>query len=100
MSESTSKFMCGPFKKNTWDSSSSLSLSATIPAGFHSQELLGPLFLPLEPWLREPGVGLGPLSPQPKYPSHLLTTSHGCGTNSFCVSASPTSLEIAFSVYP
>ena len=37
--------LCGPFKRNAWDSRISLSHSATIPAGFHiSYSFLEPTF--------------------------------------------------------
>lgn len=45
-----SKPMCGPFKRNTWDPSSPVSHSTTIPIGFHSQQLWELLFLALETW--------------------------------------------------
>ena len=41
--------------RNTWDSRSPSSHSATIPAGFHSQKLQGLCLLALEPWAGEPG---------------------------------------------
>ena len=47
-----------------WDSSSSPSPSSSMTAGFYSQKLRGLLFLTLEPWAGEPGVGLGPFVPQ------------------------------------
>lgn len=42
--------MRGPFERNTWDSSSPESHSATTPTDVHSQELWGLLFAALEPW--------------------------------------------------
>ena len=35
----------------------------SIPASFYSQKLWGLIFLALEPWAGEPGVGLGLLVP-------------------------------------
>ena len=63
VSSSVSKYMCRPFKRNTWDCSSTLSHSA-IFAGFYSQKLWRLFFLSLEPWAEGSGVGLRPLTPQ------------------------------------
>ena len=53
--------VCGPFKWNTWDSSSHLSHSVITHAGFHSQNLWGLLLSALEPWLRVQVWGWDPL---------------------------------------
>lgn len=52
-----------PFMRNAWYSNSTLSCSATISVVFHRQELCELLFLALEAWAAEPGVGQGPLAP-------------------------------------
>ena len=75
--------MHGPFKKNICDTSSPLSHSATVAGGFHSQKLWRLLFLALQPWAREPVVGLGHFAPQgqplqPRYLSQFLTSSPFC----------------------
>lgn len=59
---SASMSVCGPFKRNAWDSSCPPSHSATISAGFYSQKLGGLLSLTLVLWAGEPGVGLGLLT--------------------------------------
>ena len=102
ISLSASKSVLGPFKRNTWGSSSPPSHSATILAGFYSQKLWRLLFLALEPWAGEPGVELGNLAPQgghpqPRYPSQFLTTAHGCGASPFHISTLPTSFDVAAS---
>lgn len=63
MSESMSKSMREAFNRYAWDSNSPSSQSTTIAACFQSQKLWGLLFLALEPRVREPSVGLGPLAP-------------------------------------
>ena len=100
---SLSKSIWGLFKRNAWDFRSPLSHSATIWAGFYSQKLWGLLFLPL--WAGAPAVGLGPLAPQGRslrlrYPSWFLFTTCGCWTSLSWVSAPPTSLDVAVSLYP
>lgn len=71
-----------------------------VLADVHSQLLWGLLFPALVLWAGESGVGLGPLDLQggplqPRYPSQFLTTTRGCGTSPFHVSAPPTSLNVA-----
>ena len=95
----------GTFKRNTGDSRSSLFHSAPVPTGFHSQRLWGLLFLALEPWAGDSGVGLRILTPHGwlprlRYTSQVLTTARGCGTSLFGVSASLTSLDMTPSLYP
>lgn len=63
VSPSVSKCRCGPFKRNAWDFSSPVSLSATIPTDFQSQKLWGLLFPLLDSWAGNFDMGLGPLSP-------------------------------------
>lgn len=46
----SSKSMCGPFKRNSCDTSCPPSHSATISTGFHSQKLWGLFSLALEAW--------------------------------------------------
>ena len=41
----------------------------SIPASFYSQKLWGLIFLALEPWAGEPGVGLGLLVPETSHPN-------------------------------
>ena len=61
---SSSMSVCGPLRGIAWDSRSPPSHLATIPSGFHSQKLQGPIFLALEPRVGGPGVGLGSLAPE------------------------------------
>lgn len=67
-----------PFKRNTWNSSSSLSHLALISTGWYSHKLWQLIFMVLEPWTGGSAVGLSPLTPQagpqqPRYPSQFLT---------------------------
>lgn len=67
---------------------------------FHSQELWGVLFLPLEPWAA--GLGIGPLAaqrgpPQPRYLSWFLTP-HGVGSLPIARLHPPAILNLASSV--
>ena len=55
-----SKFVCWPFKRNFLELQKLPSSSDSIPAGFYSQKLWVLLFLALEPWAGDSGVGLGP----------------------------------------
>ena len=52
------KSVWGLYKRNTWDSRSPLSHSASIPTAFHSQKLWGFFFLVLEPCSGGSGMGL------------------------------------------
>ena len=38
--------------------------------------------------------------PQPRYPSQFLTTTHAYGSSMFCVSTSPTCLDVGSSLCP
>lgn len=57
MSWSASKSVHGPFKRNTWDSSSPPSNAPSVSAGFHGRKLWKFLFLALDSWAGELGVG-------------------------------------------
>ena len=61
-----SKSMCGPFKGSTWDSGSSPSHSATIPASVYMQMLWG-----FSSWHWNPGLAWGGA----RTPSFLADTS-------------------------
>ena len=96
---SVSKFMYRVFKKNFLGLQKFPSSSASIPVIFFSQMLWGLLFLPLELWAGEPGMGPKPLvhhggPPQLRYPSRFLFTTPEWGTNLSHVSATPTSLNV------
>lgn len=59
----------------------------------------------LELWAGEPSVRSEPLASlgkplQSRYPSRFSTTTHSCGTRLLCISASPTSVEVASSARP
>lgn len=80
------------FEEDTWVYNNPLSHPGWVPVDFHSQA-------------GEHGVGLGPLSPQEeplqlRDPSHFLTATDRCGTYPIHISASPTSLIMASSLYP
>lgn len=60
LSVNLSKSLCKFFMMNSCDSSNPLSHSAAISASIYSFRLWGFLFLVLEPWTREPAMGLGP----------------------------------------
>ena len=63
------------------DSPKRLAVSATSPTpiGSYSQKLWGFIFLVLEPWAAQSGLGLGSLAPNVSLP---ILSSHECGTTS------------------
>lgn len=74
-----------------------------IRVDIHSQTPWWLLFPALVLWAEEPGVVLGPFAAQEDHGS--LSTSDstatcGCGVSSFCISTSPTYLEVVSSLYP
>ena len=73
-------------------SPATLSLITTKPTSFCSQKFWGLLLLALEPWVGEPGMGLGSPgssrgSSETKIFPQFLSTTHGCGTSLFHISA-------------
>ena len=81
----------GSLRGSAWDSRCFSSIDS-IPASFCSQKLWGLIFLAQEPWAGRVWCGAGtPHSWQ--IPPQFLSTTCGCGTNLFCISASPTSLD-------
>ena len=92
---SESEKVCAAPSGGHWGFQSPLPPAAAISAGLHSQTSLpgtGTLS-----WVAWPGAGIpafhGAL-PQGRYPSQCLTTTLGCGTSAFCLSAPPTSLSM------
>lgn len=100
VSESVSKYMHRPFKRNTWESSRPQSHSAAISTCFHSLKLWGLLSLSLELRAGEPGMELGLLALQTKISLLILNWHTWEWEQTFCVSSLPTNLNVAFSIYP
>ena len=102
MSPSASKSTLGSLKRNVCDSSRPSSHSTTISAGFHNQISWGLLFIALETWAGEPGLGPGPFTLQgrnsaAKLPSQFSTATFAYRTGPFHTFTPPTSLDVAFS---
>ena len=108
-------FMYVPFRRNylgLLQKPPSPSASVLISVGFYSQKLWGLTFLAPKPWPRGDCAGLGPHSsggpPQPRYPSHFLSTTYRYGTSLFslpllpvsmwllCISSCRTSIQLCF----